>query len=248
MSPTTSPGSTWKLTASRATTPPKATVTSRDLEGGGGPAGPRRAPAAASGRGRGSWNGSVTRCGGAGPEGGGPVGRLAQHGDGAERRQDRQPRDDVGALGHDLLEEQGAERARRADGGDHGAGHPGEAADDGVLDQQHRAEDVVLAELHVRLSQRQQRSAQGGDGGGDAEGVHLGGHDADAERGGGPLVAPHGEQPDAGPAPTQVGDDEADEDEHDEHEAAVALGVLERVEVEAERTTPRRSAGRARRR
>ncbi len=52
----------------------------------------------------------------------------------------------------------------------------------------------------------------------------------------------------AGPAPAQVGDEEADEDEHDEHEAAVALGVLERVEVDAGERHARRSAALARRR
>ena len=135
--------------------------------------------------------------------------------------------------------------ARRADGGDHGAGDPGDPADHRVLDQQHRPEDVVLAELHVGLSQRQQCSTEGGDGGGDAEGVHLGGHHADPERGGGPLVAAHGEQPDAGSAPTQVGDDQADEDEHDEHEAAVALRGARAGRGRGRRTTPR-SIGRPR--
>ena len=165
----------------------------------GAGAGPR--PAAASGRGRGSWNGSVRRWAARAQRAAVPSG--AWRSTVTAPRPDRIANHETMSVpsGTTFSKSGGAERARRADGGGHGARHPGEAADDGVLDQQDRPEDVVLAELHVGLPQRQQHPAEGGDGGGDAEGVHLGGHDADAERGGGPLVAPHREQPDARPGP-----------------------------------------------
>ena len=51
-------------------------------------------------------------------ERGDAVGRLAQHRDRAETRQHGEPRDDVGARRHDLLEDDAAERGGRAGRGD----------------------------------------------------------------------------------------------------------------------------------
>ena len=48
-------------------------------------------------------------------------------------------------------------------------------------------------ELHVGLAERQQDATERGDAGPDGERVDLDADDADAQRGGGALVAPHGD-------------------------------------------------------
>ena len=74
--------------------------------------------------------------------------------------------------------------------------------------------------------------------GGDGEGVELDADDADAERRGGALVAADRQESGTDPPSPQVGDDEPDDDEHEEHEPAVALRMVDGIEVDAEDATP----------
>ena len=203
------------------------------LEGGGGPPGsrPHRRPSArVPAR-------ELERLGDAvhrpGPLRGDAIGRLAQHQHGAHTGQHRQPGHDVRPVGQEIGEDLGAERTGRAGRADH-TGHPGDAADHRVLHEEHRADDAVLPEADVRLPHRQEHTPDGGDGGGEGEGVELGPDDADAERGGGPLVAAHRQQASTDPASADVGHHQPHEHEHHEHEPAVALGVVDGIEVEAE--------------
>jgi hypothetical protein len=137
-------------------------------------------------------------------------------------------------FGDDVGEDHVADGGRCPGGADDDAGHPGEAPDDGVLDQEDRADDVVDAQLHVRLPKRQQRAAEGRDRRGYRERVHLGPDDAHAQRRRGPLVAANREQPSTGTPTPHVGDEQPDQHEVPEHERAVALRVVQWVEVHPE--------------
>ena len=201
--PTTSPGSTAKLISSSATTPPNRTVMSATSSRAGSPPPSRRLRGAGVDGPR-----ELERLGeamqGAGVERGDPVGRPPEHRHRAQPGEDREPRDDVGALGNQVGEDLAPERARGTERADD-ARDPGDAADHGVLDEQDRTDDAVLAEPDVRLSQGQQDAAGGRDPRRHREGVELDADDADAERRGGPLVAADRQQSGTDPASTEVG-------------------------------------------
>ena len=241
MSPTTSPGSIAKLTPSTATTPPNfttrsltASVTARRRSRGGAagasaPARGNRSPSTTrrSGADRSSACWSPREYSAAMPSGDCRSTRIAPRPDSTASHVTMSVPDGTIFWKTTLPSAVGAPVALTM------PDDPRDAADDRVLDQQHRAEHVVLRELHVRLAHREQHAAERRDRRRDRERVHLRRDDVDAERGRGALVAADREEARAGAAAPQVRDEHGDEHEHDEDERAVALRVPERIEVDA---------------
>ena len=202
-------------------------------EGGGGRPWGRAAAGGASGRGRGSWNGAVTRCA--------ARAHRAAVPSGAWRSTVTAPNADRIANHEMMSVPSGTTFSKRRAPSAPGAPTAAATAPETQATPPTTAywisstEPKTLYWPNCTLAWRNDSSAppRAAMAAATPKAYTLAATTPIAERGGGPLVAPHGEQPDPGPAATQVGDEEADEDEHDEHEAAVALGVLERVEVDA---------------
>ena len=106
------------------------------------------------------------------------------------------------------LERLVADAADRHDGADDAAHHVADAADHRIGDGVDRLEGVEGAVLHHGRAEAEQRAAQGGDGAGEREGVHLRAEDAHPEGGGGALVGPHGQEAPARRRAAQVGEGE----------------------------------------
>ena len=216
MSPTTSPGSIAKLTPSTATTPPNFTTRSltasvaarrRVARRRGGRLGDALAGSAAPRR-RAAAGPTVPRPGGARAttaprcrRAPGAAPRIAPRPDSTASHDTMSVPDGTICWKTTLPSAVGAPVALTM------PDDPRDAADDRVLDQEHRAEHVVLRELHVRLAHREQHAAERRDRRRDRERVHLRRDDVDAERGRGALVAADREEARAGAAAPQVRDE-----------------------------------------
>ena len=165
-----------------------------DLEGGGASAGPRRSRPASE-RGRGTWNGSVNRWAARAQRDAVPSGAWRSRVTAPNAGQDGQPGDDVGALGHDLLEERGA-RARPARRRRRPRRPTPRRSRRRRCTGSSSTEPKTLYWPNCTLAWRNDSRTppSAAIAGGHGEGVHLGRDHADPERGGGPLVAAHGEQ------------------------------------------------------
>ena len=168
------------------------------------------------------------------PERGQPVGRSPEQLDDAEAAQDDQPRGDVVEVGKEIVRDLRDQRPWRGSGTRRRPGDPPEPADDRVLHQEDRTEDVEGRELHVRLLEGEEHATESGDPGADRERVELDAHDADAEPGRGSLVAANGDHLAAGRSGAEVGHHQTDEDERDQHERRVPLGMEHRIELVAQ--------------
>ena len=90
-----------------------------------------------------------------------------------------------------------------------GADDVADAADDGDDDDLDRGEAGEREVVDGDRPEGEERAAEAGDAGGEGEAVELGAVHAHAEGGGGPLVAAHGEEAQAGAAAPEVGHDQA---------------------------------------
>ena len=106
------------------------------------------------------------------------------------------------------------------------AQHVAEAADDGVAQAVDRREDVEVVVGDDLTAEADQDAGHGREPGRHREGVQLHAEHRDAERRGGPLVGPHGDEPAAGARSTQVGDEQREEHEATRLTVAHACGWL----------------------
>ncbi len=135
----------------------------------------------------------------------------------------------------DIAEQVGHDGARRERGADQRADHVADAADDRVEHDEDRLEHREgRPEDDARAAEPDEHATDPGYRGPEPERIELRPDDAYAESRRGPLVRAHGDEPSTGAAATQVRDPEGEDDEADEREHRVPLGMGGGVEVEPE--------------